>query len=296
MLFFLTIFLAVVLALCVWVVGRYWEALLATGCWGTETRLLSWAAKGIAVPLLLWIGFNFALIPGHVATIPRLALAGASADDWTRIALELSLPAVPVVASFWAAITLTWLVVQLVIHTESRREIVGAGIFWGALLSPVVGVIVLFFGALGLGVGLMVLLIFVLRDLLALGVPQRRPPAYQAALEQLQRGEYSAAEQEIIRQLEKREDDFEGWMLLAGVYAKHFGDLREAERAVRELCRQPNLTRAEFCAALTQLGDWYLQFGQDPAAAHRVWSEVCEKVPHSGFADTARRRIERLAP
>ena len=88
MLFIITIFIALVLALCVWAVGRYWEPLVAVGCFQNEQRLLAWAAKGIAVPLLLWLGFNFALTPGAVATIPRLSLASASAADWTRIALE----------------------------------------------------------------------------------------------------------------------------------------------------------------------------------------------------------------
>ena len=295
MLIIITAFIALVLALCVWVVGRYWEALVATAGMRTEARLLVWAFKGIAVPMLLWIVFNFVLIPGHVATIPRLALASATADDWKRITLELLLPAAPLVASCWAAATLSWLLVQLVIHTECRGELSGAGIFWGVALSPVIALIVFIFGGLGLGVGLMVLLVFVLRDLLALGVPKRRPPAYDRALERLQRGEFSAAEREIIRQLEKREEDFQGWMMLAGIYAKHFGDLREAERTVREVCRQPTTTSEEFSEALLQLGEWHRELGSDPAAARRIWSEICAIYPHTKFADTARRRIRKLA-
>jgi MFS family permease len=203
-------------------------------------------------------------------------------------------PAVPLVASCWAAAALAWLVVQLALETESRKEIAGAGIFWGALLSPVVAFILLVFGWSGAGVALMVLLIPVLRDLLALGPPRRLPPAYERALERLKRGEHSAAEMEIIRQLERREDDFEGWMLLAAVYAKNFGDLAEAERTVRELCGQPTITRSQYSAALMQLGEWHLQFHFDAAAARGVWSEICERFPHTEFADVARRRISRL--
>jgi len=295
MLFIITIFIALVLALCIWAVGRYWEPLVAVGCFQNEQRLLTWAAKGIAVPLLLWIGFNFALTPGAVATIPRLSLASATAADWTRIALELLLPAVPLVASCWAAATLAWLIVRLAAQTDCRNEILGAGIFWGVLLSPVVGLILLLFGWSGSGVALLALLTPILRDLLALGTPKRLPPAYERALERLQRGEHSAAEMEIIRQLEKQEDDFKGWMLLAGIYAKQFGDLREAERIVREVCRQPTITRAEFSEALMQLGEWHRQLGCDPAAACRIWSEICALFPHSEFADVARRRINKLA-
>jgi uncharacterized protein HemY len=134
----------------------------------------------------------------------------------------------------------------------------------------------------------------VLRDLLALGQPRRLPPAYESALERLKQGEYSAAEMEIIRQLEKREDDFEGWMLLAGIYARHFGDLDEAERTVREVCGQPRITRKEYCAALMQLGEWQLQYRVDASAARRIWSEICERFPHTEYADVARRRINQM--
>lgn len=296
MFFVISIFIALVLTGCVWVVGRYWEPLLAVGCLPEETRLWRWAAKGIAVPMLLWLGFNFVLIPGHVATLPRVALAGAKAEVWTRIALDLLFPAFPLVASCWAAATLAWLVVELVRHTESRREITGAGIFWGAVLSPVAAGILYAFGGAGVGVALLVLLIPVLRDLLALGQPRRLPPAYERALARLQAGEHSAAEMEILRQLERREDDFKGWLLLAELYARHFGDLAEAERTVREICRQPNLTRAQYSEALMQLGEWYLQFGKNADAAQRTWAEICTLFPHTEFADVARRRLHRLSP
>jgi len=292
--FIITIFVALVLAACIWVVRRFWEPLLAVGCLPTESRLWLWALKGVAIPMLLWLGFNFLLIPGHVATMPKVALAGAQAGTWTRIALELLFPALPLVASGWAAATLAWLVTRMVLHTESRNEILGAGIFWGLVLSPVAALILFSFGWSGVGIALIVMLLPVLRDLLALGQPKRLPPAYERALERLKRGDHSAAEVEIIRQLEKRENDFEGWMLLAGIYAKHFGDLAEAERTVREVCRQPTITRREYCTALMQLGEWHLQLRFDTAAARAVWSEVCERFPHTEFADTARRRIERL--
>jgi len=293
MLFVVTIFIALVLMLCVWAVGRYWEPLLAVGCFQGEQRLLTWAAKGIAVPLLLWTGFNFALTPGSVATMPRVVLANAKADVWTRIVLELSIPAAPLVASCWAAMTLAWLMVRLATQTDCRKEILGAGIFCGVLLSPVIGVILFLFGWAGIGVALLTLLTPILRDLLVLGTPKLLPPAYERAMERLQRGEPSAAEREIIRQLERREDDFKGWMLLAEIYANHFGDLPEAERTVRELCRQPNLTRAEFSEALMQLGAWHLAVGRDAVSARRVWSEICETFPHTEFADAARRCINR---
>ena len=42
------------------------------------------------------------------------------------------------------------------------------------------------------------------------------PPMYARAIARMKFGKYSEAELEIIRELEKCEDDFEGWMMLAG--------------------------------------------------------------------------------
>jgi len=144
-----------------------------------------------------------------------------------------------------------------------------------------------------MGFALLILLVPILYDLLALGAPRKLAPAYTRAIERIKSGNYTAAEMEVIRQLEKREDDFEGWMMLAGLYATRFGDLVEAERTIREVCRQVS-TSAEYCNALAQLGEWHLKIGRDPAAARRVWEEICAKYPHSQFADAARRRIKEL--
>src|SRR2546430_11587326 len=55
----------------------------------------------------------------------------------------------------------------------------------------------------------------------------------------------SDAELEVLHELEKCEEDFDGWLMLAELYARHFHDLPEADRTIRELCGQPNVTRSE---------------------------------------------------
>ena len=289
----LTLLIVLVLALSVRVAGHYWEWLLEAGCFDRSARLDNWAVKGLAVPMFLWLAFNFGLAPGHLATMPEVELAHASASDWSVILLQLLLPVTAVVGSCWAGVTLSWLVVQLISRTEARHEIRGAGIFWGALLSPVVAFIFYAVGWYGLGLAMLVVLVPVLRDLLALGTPKPLSPVYFYALERLKRGEHSGPEMEIIRQLERREDDFEGWMLLAGIYANYFGDLNEAERIAREVCRQPDTRREQWSEALNRLADWQLKLSS-AAAARAVLAEICESMPHSQFADAARRRIQKL--
>jgi hypothetical protein len=290
------IFAACVLGLCVWVVRRFWDATLASGCLPENSRLRLWAAKGMVVPLLLWISLNFALIPGHIATMPGSNVSRATSADWERIALALLFPSLPLAASCWAAFTLGWLLVHLVVKTEGRKEIAGAAFFWVPFLSPALFLVSYFFGWMGVGVCGMVLFIPLLKDLLALGQPKRLPPAYERAIERLKSGDYPAAELEIIRQLEKQEDDFEGWMMLAGIYALNLGDLPEAERTVRELCRHPGITRTQYSHALMQLGEWTLQSTGNADAAANIWSELEKTFPHSEHADKARRRIAALNP
>jgi len=77
-------------------------------------------------------------------------------------------------------------------------------------------------------------------------------------------GKYSEAEWEIIRELEKAEDDLEGWMMLADLYATHFGDLAEAERTILEICDQPRLTSSQLSVALHRLADWQPEAGSGP--------------------------------
>jgi hypothetical protein len=292
--FFLAIFLSLVLGLSVWLVGRYWDSLQASHTIPPDWPLSTWVLRGLIAPIMVWLAFNFLLFPGRVTAMPRITLSGATGEVWSFIALELLVPALPVMASCWAALTLVWLMAQLVQHTEGRHEFVGAAIFWGVLLSPVAALILYWFGAAGVGAATLVLVTPILRDLLALGPPKFLSPVYERALQRLREGEASAAELEILRQLERREDDFRGWMLLASLYAQHFHDLPEAERTIRQLCRQPNLSRSEYCEALTQLGDWFFQ-ADDTLAAGRVWREIMEKFPHSEFADVARRRLQKIS-
>ena len=154
-----------------------------------------------------------------------------------------------VVGSYWAAASFAWLLTILAVRTESRREIRGASIFWGVLLSPVAGLTLYTGGLRCAGLAALVWLVPVTRDLFALGTPRDLPPMYSRALAKRRVGDRSAAELEILRELEKREDDFEGWMILAELYARDFNEMAEAERVIHQLCSQPGIKRSQVCVA-----------------------------------------------
>ena len=117
---------------------------------------------------------------------------------------------------------------------------------------------------------------------------------YARAIARIKFGKYTEAEWEIIRELENWEDDFEGWMMLAELYATHFNDLGEAERTVLELCNQPKLSPSHLSVALHRLADWHLKLARDPDAARRALQLICERLNGTHLARMATLRIDQL--
>src|SRR5262249_26080226 len=107
-------------------------------------------------------------------------------------------------------------------------------------------------------------------------------------------GKYSEAEWEIIRELEKCEDDFEGWLMLAELYANNYRDIHEAERTIMEICDQPTLTPSQLSIALHRLADWQLKIGSDPDAARRSLQIVVDRLRGSHLARMAQLRMNQL--
>jgi hypothetical protein len=107
-------------------------------------------------------------------------------------------------------------------------------------------------------------------------------------------GKYSEAVWDIIRELEKSENDFDGWMMLADLYANHFSDIPEAERTVLEMCDQPSLTPSQLSIALHRLADWQLKIAGDPDAARRALQMIADRLKGSHLARMALLRLNQL--
>jgi hypothetical protein len=117
---------------------------------------------------------------------------------------------------------------------------------------------------------------------------------YARAIARIKFGKYSEAEWEIIRELEKAENDFEGWMMLAELYANQFNDLAEAERTILEICAQPKLTSSQLSIALHKLADWQLKLAGDPDAARRALQIVIDRLRGTHLAHMAQLRLNQL--
>jgi hypothetical protein len=120
------------------------------------------------------------------------------------------------------------------------------------------------------------------------------PPMYARAVARMKFGKYSEAEQEIIRELEKCDDDFEGWMMMADLYANHFNDLAGAEQTILEICDQPKTNTSQLSVALHRLADWQLKLRGDPDAARRALQMICDRLRGTHLARMAQLRINQL--
>jgi hypothetical protein len=129
---------------------------------------------------------------------------------------------------------------------------------------------------------------------LSIAVPKHPVPMYSRAIAKMKFGKYDEAEWEVIHELEKCDDDFEGWLMLAELYANHFRDMAEADRTIRETCGQPNVTGSQVAVAMHRLADWYLKLADDPTGARRALEEICQRMPGTHLDKMARQRINRL--
>ena len=288
------VFIAIVMAGTTKVVIGHWNSLSETDAVPADARLIGWFIKGVVAPIVVWILFVLTINGGHFPRVPRFLEQLLSISEWIGILLRSVLPALLVIGSYWAAMTAMWLVVHLAVSTESRRTIRGTSIFWGLILSPVVALILYACGWYGLGFALLLPLIPIARELMAFGPPKPIEPVYARAVEQIQRGEPTKAEQEVLRQLERKEDDYDGWMMLAELYATRFNDIAGAERTIREIAQHPKTTKDQYCRALHRLADWHLNVRKDPDAARSTLEQICNAYPHSLAADAARKRINQI--
>lgn len=258
--------------------------------------LANWSAKGLLAPLLLWALMNLGLSWNLQPFMPSVQAAQNSGRGWAQEYFYVVAIGGFVVASYWASLTLGWILASAAgsLEEEPRKQ------FKGLCLTCL----------LGLGIPAALLILIGGWDLLgaagslvvlplaayAPGVlnPAKLPPMYARAIARMKFGKYSEAEWEIIHELEKREDDFEGWMMLAELYANHFQDLAEAQRTVLEICEQPQVTPSQLAIALHRLADWQLKLGGDPSAARHSLQLICERLPGSHLAHMARLRLNHL--
>lgn len=274
--------------------GFYWNQILEAEGAPARRRFLFWAIKGLVVPVLFWLVANCGLVPGVPGFVPEVVLNRARGGPWVGALFRSLGPVLFVVGSFWAAVTFGWLLAEFTGQARDRRELCVQCAFFSVFLAPLAGLIFYATGLGGLGVALLLWLLPLVHLCLPLERTRAVPPSYARAVARIKFGKYHDAEREVLQELEKSQDNVEGWMMLADLYANQFNDLPEADRTIRALCCQPNVVAVQISLALHRLADWHLNLADDPASARNALEEICQRLPGTHFARMARQRIDQL--
>jgi tetratricopeptide (TPR) repeat protein len=273
---------------------HYWQRLGADGKWSDEQRLdfLRWLWLGAIIPIALWAIFNLGLLGQPVW--PSVQPLSAGLKAWHQSFNLFSFTSTLIIISYWAGISFMWLFCRVVKTARGHRDfsiICGA---WTLLLIPLVTVLIWVGGWWLLGLTLTLGTLPLVHMALNLK-PEKKPgPSYSRAIVKLNYGRYDEAEKEVIRELEQFEEDFDGWMMLAELYASQFDDLPGADQTVRDLCAQPKTTPVQVSIALHRLADWQLKYGRDPVAARAALEEICARMPSTHLERMARQRVNQL--
>ena len=254
----------------------------------------NWVCKGLVAPILFWMLWNFGIIPGLPALLPQVAQAQSGGGSRASTFLVVTTCALFVIGSFWAAVTFAWFLVIIAAREDIRADFLGACVVWSVVMVPLALLIIYLSGWLAAGFAVALWLLPIAHSSLPLLARKKVGPLYSRAIGKMKLGKYEDAEWEVIHQLEKAEDDFEGWLMLADLYANHFDDLAGAQRTIDEICGHPATTPSQFSISLHRLADWHLKLGEDPVAARRALEEICRKMPGTHLATMAQQRINQL--
>lgn len=274
--------------------SEYWNRLFGSDSLLGIQPFSRWLIAGLIVPSAVWIFLNCGLFSALPPLLPGIAMAKSRGANWMPLILRYPIPGLLAIASFWAAITFIHLMVVIGIAAKPRKE------FWivtgivSLLISPFVWLTWAKGGLAWSGIAVLFWLVPVTHCTASMVSRKKPQPFYARAIARMKMGKYQEAESEVIQQLETSQEDFEGWMMLAELYATQFNDLPQADRVVYDVCSQPNVTSLQISLAFHRLADWHLKLGNDPVSARRALAEIPHRLPETHFARMAQVRAQQL--
>ena len=259
-----------------------------------DALLRKWFIQGVAVPFGVWGIINLGISNHFPAMVPKLAIAQAAHNTWWHYWVGAMINGGAFIVICWGAITYLWMIFAIARKAgnspELRMAVVTVGIpmfllaliisfqpSWSILPSAV----------------LVVLMPLVHRALYVVEAPPPTP-MYGAAQGKINFGKYEDAEIEVINQLEKKDNDFNGWMLLAELYATKYRRLDDAAKVVVDICRDPTVSEVQASVACNKLADWQLEIGSNPQAARAALNLLIQRAPGSHVAHMAEMRLKQM--
>ncbi len=287
-------FLLLVIAGCgAWCAHQHWMRLDKEESWWRQS-FWGWAARGFAFPLFIWALANFGLGRRFPSLTPRLADAQAAHQAWFASWVGVCFAGAILILGYWCAVTYSWLLAVMYRQARNKREFLQSIAFFGLFSGACGAAFAWVNGVVYLGAAAVITLLPIVYMTLDLAEEPPARPVYDRAIGQMKFGKYQAAEWEVISQLEKREDDFRGWLMLAELYARQHHNMEDAARAILDICQNPATQPAEISLACHSLADWQMEIFQNPDGARAALELLCRKLPDTHFARMAQQRIKQL--
>jgi tetratricopeptide (TPR) repeat protein len=298
----------IIIPLGIGVFLTFLAAMFALLAWTTEYRLateeqrpasnrwlIRWGVQGLLAPAFIWVLMNLGISLEVQSFMPKLQKEQGT-SLWFPLFCAYTGGGLAVISSYWSAMTLGWILWRVGAPLEGETWEHFRGLCWTSLLGMLVPAALFVWVGGWLAVGLAITAIFapIAGYAPAILRPRKMPPMYARAIARMKFGKYSEAEEEVIKQLERRDDDFEGWLMLADLYANHFSDIAEAEQTILEICDQPRTNPGQLSIALHKLADWYLKLKGDPDAARRALEVIVNRLPGTHLARMAQLRAAQL--
>ena len=259
-----------------------------------ERRFWPWLLQGLVFPWLVWTIFKLGWGSRLPPLVPEILEAQRTKAPWLGLLATWSVIGASFIVFHWAAITYCWLLVRIVQNAPDKKEVVFNIAVFGFFSGTIAAILIYYSGWIYLGPGLCVALLPVVHFTIELGDPPPPRASYDKAIGQLKRGKIQDAEWEVITQLEKSENDFDGWMLLAEMYAREYRNMEDAVRVILDVCRQPEVQQVHISVACHKLADWQLEIGNNPLGARAALELLCRKLPGTHFAYMAQQRIRQI--
>ena len=286
-------FLALTAVFAGWCSHRYWTRIAGPDKeW--NKRFWPWALQGLLFPWLIFCIFNIGWGSRIPPLVPQILEAQRNSNPWFWLWVMWGLAGALLIIFYWAAVTYCWLLARIVQLASDRKEVLLNIGFFGLFSGSVAAVLVYYSGCIYLGPGICFALLPIVHFTIDLA---EKPPAYATygkAIAQRKRGKIQDAEWEVISQLEKSENDFEGWILLAEMYARDYRNIEDAARVILDICRQPDVQQVHISVACHKLADWQLEFAENPIGARAALELLCRKLPGTHFAHMAQQRIRQI--
>ena len=287
----------------------YWKPLMERGTAFKRADFAGWAIKGLGMPALLWIMMNAGALGSYGPFIPKVCNEkNKGGSQWVELMLEYVGAGMMVIAFWWLALFLAWLLCLAIknMQDENRSTLRMVVVFGSVITLPISAFVILLGenlssksaftggGWLAGGFAASIWLLPIVHYAMPLLIKRKTTTFYSAAVARMKLGKPEQAEAEILKQLEQAEDDYDGWMMMAQLYAEHYHDLDTADQTVRDLCAQPGLNPGQIYMALSKLADWHLTLGDDPISARSALEIVVKAFPGSHLGRMAQAKMGQI--